>query len=90
MVAANPFDTIDNVNRPRLADLDADGDLDLIVCTQIFNTGLSRYLWYYENTGTATNPVFVARSGAQNPFDTVAAVMNAHPQNFDASFYPLS
>ncbi len=61
--SANPFDTIDDVNRPRLADLDADGDLDLIVCNQIFQTGLPRYLWYYENTGTATNPVFEARTG---------------------------
>ena len=86
---ANPFDTIDDVNRPRLADLDADGDLDLIVCNQNYQTGLPRYLWYYENTGTATNPVFIARAGAQNPFDTVGAVMDAHPQNFNTGFYPL-
>jgi hypothetical protein len=64
--------------------------LDLLVCTQSFQTGLPRYLWYYENTGTSTNPAFVARSGVQNPFDTVTAVMNAHPQNFDARYYPLS
>ena len=78
----NPFDTIDNVNMPRLVDLDADGDLDLIVNSQNYQTSLPRYVWYYENTGSATNPVFVARSGTQNPFDTVGAVMNSHPQAF--------
>ncbi len=50
---------------------------------------MPRYVWYYENTGSATNPIFVARSGAQNPFDTVGAVMDAHPQNFNPWFYPM-
>jgi hypothetical protein len=63
--------------------------LDLILCNQSYQTGLPRYVWYYENTGSATNPIFEARTGSQNPFDTVAAVMNAHPQNFNTGFYPL-
>ena len=87
--STNPFDTIDNVNMPRLVDLDADGDLDLIVNSQVAYTSLPRYVWYYENTGSATNPIFVARSGAQNPFDTVGFVMNAHPQNINPLFYPI-
>ena len=63
--------------------------MDLIVCNQTYQTGLPRYLWYYENTGSATNPFLKHVQGAQNPFDTVGAVMDAHPQNFNTGFYPL-
>ena len=85
----NPFDTIDNVNMPRLVDLDADGDLDLVVHNQVWKTNLPRYLWFYENIGSSANPIFVARDGSQNPFDTVGAVMDAHPQNFVSDRYAI-
>src|SRR5512137_2334532 len=41
-------------SQPRLADLDGDGDFDLIL-------GSSEHtLLYYQNTGTSTNPAFSA------------------------------
>jgi len=39
------------------------GDLDLVVGSNPFN--------YFENTGTSTAPVFVARAGSANPFDGI-------------------
>src|SRR5215468_8029904 len=45
---------------PVFADLDRDGDLDLV-----FSDGNA--LRYFENTGTASSPDFVERTGASNP-----------------------
>ena len=42
------------------------GDLDLVV-----GGAITRELIYVENTGTATAPVFVQRTGSANPFDGV-------------------
>ena len=41
------------------------GDLDLVVGN---GDGLLNYI---ENTGTSTAPVFVARTGSENPFDSI-------------------
>ncbi|MEM7408666.1 MAG: VCBS repeat-containing protein [Myxococcota bacterium] len=51
------------VPRPAFADVDADGDLDLIVGRD------PGTLAYFENTGDAVTPVFAERTGASNPFD---------------------
>ena len=72
---ANPFEGFDvgascsncetyyrEINNPALADLDNDGDLDLIV-----GGG------YFENTGTSTAPEFVQRIGSDNPFDGIGS-----------------
>jgi hypothetical protein len=48
-------DTTDYMEVPELADIDADGDLDL------FLAGAYAHLYFFENTGTPTQPLFVQR-----------------------------
>ena len=49
------------------------GDLDLVVGN---GDGLLNYI---ENTGTATAPAFVLRTGSANPFDGVDVGDNSAP-----------
>lgn len=63
---ANPLDGEDvgSNTSPALADIDGDGDLDLL--TGRFNSSL----FFYENTGTSTTPVFMPGT---SPVDTNGA-----------------
>ncbi|MBK8118775.1 MAG: VCBS repeat-containing protein [Sulfuritalea sp.] len=65
----NPFNGIDvgSNSTPALADVDGDGDQDLVVGEA---NGVLRY---YENTGSATMPMYLEQSGAANPFDAIDA-----------------
>ena len=68
--AANPLDHVDFVTfgLPELADLDGDGDLDLIAGNDVIGE-----FFYFENTGTASAPVFTQRTGRSNPVDGKAS-----------------
>uniref|UniRef100_UPI0034DE2AFB FG-GAP-like repeat-containing protein n=1 Tax=Candidatus Thiodubiliella endoseptemdiera TaxID=2738886 RepID=UPI0034DE2AFB len=63
----NPFEGIDvgKASAPTLADIDGDGDLDLVV-GEFYGT-----LKYYQNTGTTSNPAYEAKTGDDNPFNDI-------------------
>ena len=62
---ANPFNGVDVgiTSTPILTDLDGDGDLDAVV------GATDGALRFFLNTGSAAAPVFVAQTGAANPFN---------------------
>ncbi len=72
----NPFDAVygvDFYSTPTFADMDRDGDLDLVI------GGISGRLNYFENTGSASVPVFTQRTGAANLFDGVHVGLYSTP-----------
>ncbi len=73
--AANPLNAVAVGGRaaPAFADIDNDGDLDAFIGDA---TGV---IHYYRNDGTPNAPLFVALSGAGNPFDGVDVGVNASP-----------
>ena len=72
-----PSDIDASHNRPALADLDSDGDPDLVIGY------LNHALYYFENTGTPTNPNFTERSGATDPVNGIHLGYNSSPTLID-------
>jgi hypothetical protein len=72
--AGDPVSGLNVLTYSTFADLDHDGDPDLILAT----TGYSSQFPFFENTGDAIAPSFVARTGAANPLPVVS-IMSAKP-----------
>ncbi|WP_456429450.1 T9SS type A sorting domain-containing protein [Rhodocaloribacter sp.] len=62
---ANPLHLIMDTATPSFVDLDADGDPDFVAGDNIGKVS------YYENTGSSVLPLFVERTGSDNPFDFI-------------------
>jgi VCBS repeat-containing protein len=76
---ANPLNGIDvDINAtPALADIDGDGDLDVVV------GDAAGTISYFKNTGSATAPVFAGQTGANNPFDAIDIPNSSAPSFAD-------
>ena len=76
----NPFDAIDLTpdsgtkafyeTAPTFADLDSDGDFDLVVGTAA-NGYFTGEIHYYKNSGSATSAAYAEQTGAASPFSTI-------------------
>ena len=76
---SNPFDGLVGGEhcKPAFADVDHDNDHDLVL------GDISGALKYFENTGTAAAPHFVARVGGANPFASVDVHARSAPALID-------
>ncbi len=70
---AGPTFDVGDLSRPTFGDLDHDGDLDML------SGAFDGTFYYYENTGTATTPLYVLRTGAANPLNGVDVINESLP-----------
>ena len=65
----NPFDGVNPgyYAKTGFADLDNDGDRDAVIAQSYYTPSLQ----YFENTGDVSNPIFIERTGSDNPFDGI-------------------
>ncbi len=73
ITTSSPFQGINMGYRtsPVLADVDGDEDFDLVV-----SAGAGGPVYYFENTGGKTSPIFKERTGSDNPFSIVGSAFN--------------
>ena len=72
---ATAFNGIDigSFSTPTLADIDGDGDLDAIIGESYGNIN------YYQNSGTRTAPIYVEKTGIDNPFNVISVSSYSSP-----------
>lgn len=65
--SSNPFSGITFGNRvaPTFANVNGDGTIDLVV------SGADGRVDYYQNTGSASSPVYSKQTGSSNPFESI-------------------
>lgn len=69
-------------------DMDADGDFDAFIFALTEQVGPTYviptyHLYFYENTGSANQPLFLERSGIDNPLNSITDDIVAEPECYD-------
>lgn len=84
-VASGPFSAITTFDYPKtdFADVDSDGDFDLFLSDATDATQSRYYVRYFENTGSATAPVFTERTGTANLLNGILEEYELYPRLAD-------
>lgn len=75
--SANPLISVNKGYHasPDFADVDGDGDFDMLL-----GVG-SGYTYFFRNTGSPTNPAFTEQTGVNNPFDGITGTSSKYGIN---------